>query len=113
MTVLTDFASGVVVKMLNPAPSCKIKLPKSISTIAASGGNGAFEVHASGSCAWQAVSTADWLKVKTDVYANGSAAVTFTATPSASGNRQGAILIQPLAGMPPIKGHSVQLVEQR
>jgi hypothetical protein len=39
--------------------------------------------------------------------------VTFTATPSASGNRQGAILIQPLAGMPPIKGHTVQLVEQR
>ncbi len=33
LAVLTDFASGVVVKMLNPGPSCKIRLPKAITVV--------------------------------------------------------------------------------
>jgi hypothetical protein len=112
MAALTDFASGVVVKMLSPGQSCKIRLSKAVVAAPATGGGGAIEVRASGNCAWQAVSTSDWLKVKNNVYGSGTSAVAFTVTANASGHRQAAILIQPLAGTAPVKGRVVQIVAQ-
>jgi hypothetical protein len=113
MAMLTDFAGNILVKLLAPASSCKIRLHGPAPAIPAAGGSGAFEVKASGNCAWQAISTAGWLQVKMDVYAAGMTAVTFTAGGNSSGRRQAVVVIQPVAGLAPLKGHTVMLVGQQ
>jgi hypothetical protein len=113
MAMLTDFAGSMVVKLLTPGSSCKIRLRGPIPSIPAEGGAGAFEVKASGNCAWQAVSTADWLQVKTEVNAAGTVAVAYTAARNPTGRRQAAVVIQAFAGMGPLRGHTVMLVGQQ
>ena len=113
MAMLTDFAGSMVVKLLTPGSSCKIRLRGPVPSIPAEGGTGAFEVKASGNCAWQAVSTADWLQVKTEVNAAGTVAVTYTAARNPTGRRQAAVVIQAFAGMGPLRGHTVMLVGQQ
>ena len=89
MALLTDVAGSVIVKMLSP---------------------GSIDVKASGSCAWQAVSTADWLQLKSEVNAAGTVSVVYTAAPGLNARRQAVIVIQPVAGMPPLKGQTVVVV---
>jgi hypothetical protein len=113
MAMLTDFAGSLVVKLLTPGSSCKIRLHGPAPAAPAAGGAGAFEVKASGNCAWQAVSTADWLQVKTEVNATGTVALVYTAARNSSGHRQAVVVIQPVAGMPPLRGHTVVLVGQQ
>ena len=113
MAMLTDFAGTMVVKLLTPGSSCKVRLHGPAPAIPAAGGTGAFEVKASGNCAWQAVSTAEWLQVKTEVNAAGTVAVAYSTTPNALGHRQAAVLIEPVAGMAPLRGHTVMLVGQQ
>jgi len=113
ITMLTDFAGNVVVKLLTPGTACKIRIHGQVPVIPASGGSGAFEVSASGNCAWQAVSTADWLRVKSDINANGTVAVVYSASGNSSGHRQAVVVIQPFAGMAALKGHTVVLVGQQ
>ena len=113
MAMLTDFAGSMVVKLLTPGSSCKIRLRGPIPSIPAEGGTGAFEVKASGNCAWQAVSTADWLQVKTEVNAAGTVAVAYTAARNPTGRRQAAVVIQAFAGMGPLRGHTVMLMGQQ
>jgi len=113
MAMLTDFAGNLVVKMLTPGSWCKIRLRGANAAVPASGGAGAFEVKASGNCAWQAVSTADWLQVKSEVNSTGTVAVVFTAARNSGGHRQAAVVIQPVAGLPPLRGHTVMLVGQQ
>jgi hypothetical protein len=113
MVMLTDFAGNMVVKLLTPRSSCKIRLHGPAAAIPARGGGGAFEVKASGNCAWQAVSTADWLRVKNDVNAAGSVAVAFSAAGNSGAQRQAVIVIQPVAGMGPLNGHTVMVVAQQ
>jgi hypothetical protein len=113
MTMLTDFAGNVVVKLLTPGASCKIHLHSVAPAIPAAGGAGAFEVKASGNCAWQAVSTAGWLQVRADVNAAGTTAVTYAAAANSSGSRHAVVVIQPVAGLAPLKGHTVILVSQQ
>jgi hypothetical protein len=113
MAMLTDFAGNMVVKLLNPGLSCKIRLSRTVPAISPSGGSGAFEVKASGNCAWQAVSTADWLHVKTEANTGGTVAVIYSATPNSTGHRQAVVVLQPVAGMAALKGHTVMLVGQQ
>ena len=113
MAMLTDFAGSLVVRLLTPSSSCKIRLRGPAAAVPDTGGAGAFEVRASGNCAWQAVSTADWLQVKSDVNASGTVAVIYTAARSPGAHRQAVVVIQPVAGMPPLKGHTVMLVGQQ
>jgi len=112
MAMLSDFAGNLVVKLLSPVSACKIRLSGAAPAISAQGGSGAFEVKASGNCAWQAVSTADWLHVKTEVNAAGTVAVVYSASASPSGHRQAIVVIQPVAGIA-LKGHTVMLVGQQ
>ena len=113
MAMLTDFAGSLVVQLLTPGSSCKIRLRGPVPSIPAESGTGAFEVKASGNCAWQAVSTADWLQVKTEVNVAGTVAVAYSATRNPNGHRQAAVMIQPVAGMGPLRGHTVMLVGQQ
>jgi hypothetical protein len=112
MALLTDLAGSMVVKLLSPAASCKIRLAGEPVVISSAGGTGAFEVKASGNCAWMATSTADWLQLKTEAKASGAVAITFTATPNTGGPRQAVVVIQAVAGMPQLKGHTVLVVRQ-
>ena len=113
MAMLTDFAGNMLVKLLAPGTSCKIRLQTNAPAIPASGGAGAFEVKATGNCAWQAVSTADWLQVKTEVNATGTVTMVYTAARNTGEHRQAVVVIQPVAGMAPLKGHTVMLVVQQ
>ena len=113
MAMLTDFAGSMVVKLLTPGSSCKIRLRGLAQAIPAAGGDGAFEVKASGNCAWQAVSTSDWLHVKSEVNVAGTVAVLYNATRNPGGHRQAVVVIQPVSGMAPLKGHTVTLVAQQ
>jgi hypothetical protein len=113
MAMLTDFAGSMVVRLLSAGSTCKIRLHGRAPAIPASGGAGAFEVKASGNCAWQAVSTADWLQVKTEANTSGTVAVVYKAAGISGGHRQAVIVIQPVAGMAPLKGHTVILVDQQ
>ncbi len=113
MTMLTDFAGTLAVKLLAPPPACRIRLRDTLVVLPAAGGAGALEVRASGSCAWQAVSTSDWLRVKSEVNANGTVAITYSAAGNSGGHRQGAIIIQAVAGAPGLKGRTVALVAQQ
>lgn len=112
MAMVTDFAGSVVVKLLSPGASCKIKLDTKSSVLPTAGGTGAFEVNASGNCAWLAVSTADWLTVKSDVSASGKFTIVYTASANPGGHRQAVIVIQPVSGMPPLKGRTVLVVSE-
>jgi hypothetical protein len=113
MTMLTDFAGTLAVKLLAPPPACRIRLRDTLVVLPAAGGAGALEVRASGSCAWQAVSTSDWLRVKSEVNANGTVAITYSAAGNSGGHRQGAVIIQAVAGAPGLKGRTVALVAQQ
>jgi hypothetical protein len=113
MAMLTDFAGNLVVKLLAPGSSCKIRLHGSAAAIASAGGAGAFEVKSSGNCAWQAVSTADWLQVKTEVNTAGTVAVVYTAARNSGAHRQAVVVIQPVIGLAPLKGHTVTVVAQQ
>jgi len=113
MAMLTDFAGSMVVRLLSAGSTCKIRLHGRAPAIPVSGGAGAFEVKASGNCAWQAVSTADWLQVKTQANTSGTVAVVYKAAGISGGHRQAVIVIQPVAGMAPLKGHTVILADQQ
>jgi hypothetical protein len=113
MAMLTDFAGSMVVKLLTPGSSCKIRLHGPAPAIPAAGGEGAFEVKATGNCAWQAVSTADWLHVKSEVNVAGTVVVLYSAAKNPGEHRQTVVVIQPVAGLAPLKGHAVTLVAQQ
>ena len=113
MAMLSDFAGNMVVKLLTPGSACKIRLHGRPPELSSAGGSGAFEVKASGNCAWQAVSTADWLHVKTEVNVSGTVAVVYNAASNPGGHRQAVVVIQPVAGMATLKGHTVTLVGQQ
>lgn len=113
MAILTDLAGNVVVKLFTPASGCKVRLHRPAVPIPSAGGAGAFEVKASGNCAWQAVSTADWLRVKTEVNSAGTVAVTYSAPTNSGVPRQAVVVIQPVGGMGSLNGHTVMLVAQQ
>lgn len=112
MAMLTDIAGSVIVKLLTPAPGCKISLSSHPPPFPARGGSGAFEVKASGNCAWQAVSTAGWLQIPAGVQGPGKAAVNFTVLPHAAGKRQAAVVLQAVSGTGPLRGKTVLMLNQ-
>jgi hypothetical protein len=112
IAMLTDLAGGVIVKLLTPAPGCKVGLSAASKAIPPLGGTGAFEVKASGNCAWQAVSTADWLQVTGGVLGPGAATVSFTVVGHAAGKRQAAVILQAVGATGPLRGKTVMMVTQ-
>src|SRR4051812_15661114 len=73
--VLVGLGGGALVKLLSPATGCKLSFTALPAILPAVGGSGAFEVKASGNCAWQAVSTAEWLQITSGVLGPGAAGV--------------------------------------
>jgi hypothetical protein len=112
IAMLTDLAGGVIVKLLTPAPGCKIGFAAPSKAIPPLGGTGAFEVKASGNCAWQAVSTADWLHVTGGVLGPGAATLSFTVVAHAAGKRQAAVILQAVGATGPLRGKTVMMVTQ-
>jgi len=112
IAMLTDVAGGAIVKMLTPAPGCKVNFKGLPPMVPALGGTGAFEVKVAGNCAWQAVSTADWLQVSSSVLGPGAAAVSFTVLPHAAGKRQAAVILQAVGATGPLRGKTVLMVSQ-
>ena len=112
IAMLTDLASGAIVKLLTPVPGCKTGIAASLAVIPAAGGSGAFEVKSSGNCAWQAVSTAEWVKIGSGVLGPGTSLVTFTAMPHIAGKRQAAVILQAVGSTGPLRGKTVVMVTQ-
>jgi hypothetical protein len=70
------------------------------------------EVNASGSCAWQAQTSVDWIKITSGTGVSGSGVVSYTVTPGVGRTRSGSISIVAAAGGSPIKGKASQVVTQ-
>jgi hypothetical protein len=113
--MLTDIVSGAIVKMLTQQPGCKSQIKPPSEPIPAAGGSGALEVKVSGNCAWQAVSTADWLHVFTGVQGPGESAISFSVAARAANEspRQAAVILQVVGATGPIRGKTVVTVRQK
>ena len=112
MGLMDSLAGGVASRLLNRSPSCKIAVARSSAKYAAAGGAGVIEVNASGSCAWQAQTSVDWIKITSGTGVSGSGVVSYTVAPGAGRTRSGSISIVAAAGGSPTRGKASQVVTQ-
>ena len=112
MGLVDSIAGGFVQKIINRPASCKISFAKKKAAFPAQGGDGSIEVEASGSCAWQAQSSVDWIKILSGTGVSGSGIVTYRIAPSEGSKRAGSISIVMAASGSPIKGRASQVVTQ-
>jgi hypothetical protein len=112
MGLMDSLAGGVASKLLNRPASCKISIGKSPAKFTAAGGDAVIDVNASGSCAWQAQASVDWIKITSGSGVSGSGVVSYTVMPGAGKARSGSIWIIAAAGGSPTKGKASQVVTQ-
>jgi hypothetical protein len=112
MGLMDSLAGGVATKLLNRPPSCKIFIGKGPAKFAAEGGDAVIDVNASGSCAWQAQASVDWIKITSGSGVSGSGIVSYTVLPAEGKARSGSIWIIAVAGASPTKGKASQVVTQ-
>jgi hypothetical protein len=110
--LVDSLAGGVASKLLNRPPSCKISIGKTPAKFPAAGGDAVIDVNASGSCAWQAQASVDWIKITSGSGVSGSGIVSYTVMPGAGKPRSGSIWIIAAAGGSPTKGKASQVVTQ-
>jgi len=112
MGLMDSLAGGVASKLLNRPASCKISIGKGPAKFTAEGGDAVIDVNASGSCAWQAQASVDWIRSASGSGVSGSGIVSYTVMPGAGKARFGSIWIIPVAGGSPTKGKASQVVTQ-
>jgi hypothetical protein len=112
MGLVDSLAGGVASKLLNRPPSCKISIGKNPAKFAAAGGDAVIDVNASGSCAWQAQASVDWIKITSGSGVSGSGVVSYTVMPGVGKARSGSVWIIAVAGGSPTKGKASQVVTQ-
>ena len=112
MGLMDSLAGGVASKLLNRPASCKISIGKGPAKFTAAGGDAVIDVNASGSCAWQAQASVDWIKITSGSGVSGSGIVSYTVLPGAGRARSGSIWIIAAAGGSPTKGKASQVVTQ-
>ena len=112
MGLMDSLAGGVASKLLNRPPSCKISIGKGPAKFTAEGGDAVIDVNASGSCAWQAQASVDWIRITSGSGVSGSGIVSYTVMPGAGKARSGSIWIIAVAGASPTKGKASQVVTQ-
>jgi hypothetical protein len=112
MGLMDSLAGGVASKLLNRPPSCKISIGKGPAKFTAEGGDAVIDVDASGSCAWQAQASVDWIRITSGSGVSGSGIVSYTVLPGAGKARSGSIWIIAVAGGSPTKGKASQVVSQ-
>lgn len=113
MTSMMDSVAGsLATRLFNRAPSCRISVKSAKAKFAGEGGDGVLEVESSGSCAWQAQSTVDWIQINSGAGVSGSGVVTYTVKAAAGKARSGAISIVAAGGGSTIKGKASLVVTQ-
>lgn len=110
--LVDSLAGGMAMHFLNRTPSCKITVSKSSAKFSAAGGEGTFDVKASGSCAWQAQASVDWIEIASGTGTSGSGVVAYSVKPGSGKSRSASICITATAGGSPIKGSASQVVVQ-
>ncbi len=112
MGLMDSIAGGVVNKMLNRTPSCKISLSRPSIATEAAGGDEVVDVRASGSCAWQAQPSVPWIHINSGSGVSGSGVLSYTVEPSNGKKRVGSIAIIGALGGSPLKGKATVVVTQ-
>ena len=112
MAMLDNLAGTVVTRLLNRAPGCKISLAKTPAKFDAVGGDGVVMVNASGTCAWQAQASADWIQITSGAGVSGSGLISYTILPGAKKSRSAVITIAAAPGSTPIHGNASHIVLQ-
>jgi hypothetical protein len=112
MGLMDSLAGGVASKLLNRPASCKISIGKGPAKFTAAGGDAVIDVNASGSCAWQAQASVDWIRITSGSGVSGSGVVSYTVMPGEGKARSGSICIIAVAGSSPTKGKASQVVTQ-
>src|ERR1019366_9694335 len=110
--LMDSLAGGVVTRLLNRAPSCKISVAKTVARFAPAGGDEVIEVKGSGSCAWQAQASVPWIKILSATGVSGSSILSYTVAPAEGKSRAGSISIVGTVGGSPIKGRASVVVIQ-
>jgi hypothetical protein len=112
MGLMDSLAGGVASKLLNRPASCKISIGKGPAKFNAAGGDAVIDVNATGSCAWQAQASVDWIRITSGSGVSGSGIVSYTVMPGEGKARSGSIWIIAVAGSSPTKGKASQVVTQ-
>jgi hypothetical protein len=119
--LVDTIAGGVAQKMLYRPPSCKVSISSNTAKFGAEGGEGLIEIHASGSCAWQAQTSVSWIKILSGSGVSGTGVISYAIDPIDEGHgaasrivagRSGAIWIATAPAGSPIKGNVSQVVKQ-
>jgi len=112
MGFVDSLAGGVVTKMLNRPPSCKIAIAKASVTTSSAGGDEVIEIKGSGSCAWQAQSSVPWIHITSGYGVSGYGVLSYTVLPGEGKKRTGSVAIIASQGGMPIKGSATVVVIQ-
>ena len=110
--LVDSIAGGVVTRLFNRAPACKIGVGKAAAMFAPAGGDQVIEVKASGSCAWQAQASVPWIKINSGMGVSGLGIVSYSVTAAEGKSRAGSISIVGTPGGSPIKGKAIVIVMQ-
>ena len=111
--LLAELAVGLVGRLLTRQPSCQVDIGAAPAAVPNAGGLGSFSVRASGNCAWQAISTADWVEITNGTGGSGATVVVYKVAAGSPAPRTGNIHIQATTGSSPLKGRTVQTVSQQ
>jgi len=112
MGMLDNLAGSMVNRFMNRTPGCKISMLRTPAKFEATGGEGSVLVSASGTCAWQAQSSADWIQINSGSGVSGTGLISYTILPGAKKSRSAVIILTPAAGGAPLHGNASHIVFQ-
>ena len=112
MGLIDSLAGGLVSRLFNRPPTCKVSMGKTTALFTPTGGEEVIEVKASGSCSWQAQASVPWIKISSGTGVSGSGIISYTVTASAGKGRTGSISLVAAPGGNPIHGQATVVVSQ-
>jgi hypothetical protein len=112
MGLIDSLAGGLVSRLFNRPPTCKVSIGKTAALFTPAGGEEVIEVKASGSCSWQAQASVPWIKISSGTGVSGSGIISYTVTASAGKGRTGSISLVAAPGGNPIRGQATVVVSQ-
>jgi len=110
--LVDSLAGGMVTRLFNRPPSCKISVARAAAMFTPVGGDQVIEVKASGSCAWQAQASVPWIKINSGMGVSGLGIVSYSVNAAEGKSRAGSISIIGTPGGSPIKGRAIVIVMQ-
>jgi hypothetical protein len=110
--LVDSLAGGLMTRLLNRPPACKISVAQPTAMFAPEGGDQVIEVKASGSCSWQALASVPWIKINSGMGVSGLGIISYSVSAAEGKSRAGSISIVGTPGGSPIHGKAIVVVMQ-